>query len=371
MKILIVEPYYTGSHALWAEEYARYSRHNVRIFSMNGKYWKWRMHGGAVTMAQRFLASDFRPHLLLATSMLDLTTFLALIRKIDWEMKTAYYLHENQMTYPWSPKDRDVVNKRDMHYGFINYVSALAADAVFFNSAYHQQSFFDELPRFLKSFPDQNLLSSIQGLSEKSQVLSLGMDLNKFNEYKPAGENKYRARKPLILWNHRWEYDKNPEAFFNALFQLSDKGLDFEVAVLGECFAQEPGIFLKAAEKLSDKIVQFGFVEQFSEYASFLWKADIMPVTSNQDFFGGSVVQGLYCNCCPLLPKRLAYPEHVPYDRHQSFFYDDFDNLVEKLEALILNIEKTGEVNIQPFVTQYDWQNMAPIYDAQFEDLII
>jgi len=53
-------------------------------------------------------------------------------------------------------------------------------------------------------------------------------------------------------------------------------------------------------------------VEDFAEYAKWLWRADILPVTSRQEFFGASVVQALYCNCCALLPDRLAYPEHLP-----------------------------------------------------------
>ena len=62
----------------------------------------------------------------------------------------AVYFHENQMSYPWSPTDRDVAKDRDKHYGFINFTTALAADAVFYNSQYHLESFFKELVKLLK-----------------------------------------------------------------------------------------------------------------------------------------------------------------------------------------------------------------------------
>ncbi|NIN36236.1 MAG: DUF3524 domain-containing protein, partial [Gammaproteobacteria bacterium] len=45
MKICLVEPFCTGSHAAWAEEYAHYSRHDVELLTLSGRYWKWRMHG--------------------------------------------------------------------------------------------------------------------------------------------------------------------------------------------------------------------------------------------------------------------------------------------------------------------------------------
>lgn len=74
MNILILEPYFTGSHADWADGYQKYSRHHIEILSLSGQLWKWRMHGGAVSLAQMFLSQNFSPDLLIATDMLDLTT---------------------------------------------------------------------------------------------------------------------------------------------------------------------------------------------------------------------------------------------------------------------------------------------------------
>jgi len=370
MNIVILEPYFTGSHASWANEYKTYSRHQVTIVSLNGQYWKWRMHGGAVTLAGKFLSGTVHADVLLATDMLDLTTFLALTRQVSASTKTALYFHENQLTYPWSPNDRDIMKQRDMHYGFINYSSALAADAVLFNSHYHLNSFLRKLPRFLKSFPDNNELMTVEQIRQKSSVLHLGMDLKKFDS--PGAQQKKRSGNdpPLILWNHRWEYDKNPEEFFALLYRLDREGYDFEVAVLGECFAQKPEIFLDAREKLKDKIVHFGYVDNFDDYAAWLWKADILPVTSLQDFFGGSVIQALYCNCYPLFPERLSYPEHIPDAFHSLFFYSDFDDLASRLQDLLENIHGVRQENIQRFVTKYDWQTMAPLYDHTFEAML-
>ena len=328
------------------------------------------MHGGAVTLAGQFLSRKLKPDLLLATDMLDLTTFLALTRQETADTKTAIYFHENQLTYPWSESDRDVVNQRDMHYGFINYVSALTADLILFNSHYHLKSFSKELPRFLKSFPDNNELNTVQEILEKSKVIHLGMDLQKFDRLNMTETGRSKTGLPLILWNHRWEYDKNPDEFFTLLYRLDQTGLEFQVAVLGECFAQKPAIFLEAREKLKDKIVQFGFVSNFADYASWLWKADIIPVTSRHDFFGASVVQALYCNCYPLLPKRFSYAEHLPDDMHSQFFYDDFEDLTKRATDLLMNIEAVRQETTQKFVTKYDWQTMADIYDRTLEAVL-
>ncbi|MFQ5901100.1 MAG: DUF3524 domain-containing protein [Thermodesulfobacteriota bacterium] len=368
MKILILEPYFTGSHTAWAEGYVRHSKHDVQILSMSGRYWKWRMHGGAVTLAGKFLESDLNPDLLLATDMLDLTTFLALTRKKTAATPCAVYFHENQLTYPWSPEDRDVIHNRDRHYGFINYTSALSSAAVLFNSRYHMDSFLSALKLFLKNFPDFNEIETVEVIMAKSFVLSLGLDLQKFDTNVPKPEDTVKDdRPPLILWNHRWEYDKNPQDFFRALYLLADCGLNFEVAVLGENFSNQPDEFLNAKKVLGKRIKHFGFVRDMSIYAGWLWKADIVPVTSNQDFFGASLVEAMYCNCFPILPKRLAYPELIPEDLHQKVFYKDFDGLLNLLETTILNIDKIRKQGMRAFVGRFAWDKMAPIYDAEMQ----
>ena len=345
MKILLLEPYYTGSHAAWAEGYAGSSQHQLEILSLPGRFWKWRMHGGAVTLANQFLASDLKPDLILATDMVDLTTFLALTRRETATIPTAIYFHENQLTYPWSPTDRDLAQQRDKHYGFINYTSALAADRVLFNSTYHLESFLGALPQLLKHFPDYNELKTVDQIRAKSEVLPLGLDLARFDQFKPPAQPA--NPKPLLLWGHRWEFDKAPDVFFNALTILSERGFEFELAVLGENFSRKPTVFLEAEKRLAKHIVQFGYADSFADYAGWLWRADIMPVTSNQDFFGASVVEGLYCDCFPLLPKRLAYPYIVPAQYHARCFYQDFDDLLARLSQAITDIEPTRQFSLR------------------------
>lgn len=368
MEIALLEPFFTGSHASWAQEYAAHSRHQINILSLKGRHWKWRMHGGAVTLAREFLAADSRPDLLLATDMLDLTTFLALTRKQAAGIPTAIYFHENQLTYPWSPTDPDPQQQRDAHYGFINYASALAADVVLFNSDYHRQSFLQELPRFLKSFPDQNEIETAQQIIDKSRTLHLGLDLRKFDDYRPEF-GTIADRPPLILWNHRWEYDKNPQEFFQALNILQEQNVDFELAVLGESYRKVPQIFSEAKLRLADQIVHWGYAQNFSDYAAWLWQADILPVTSIHDFFGISVVEAIYCDCFPLLPKRLSYPEHITADYHDRCLYTDFDNLVVRLRGACLNIKFLRQEKLPAMVDHYDWGKMVAIYDDLLQEI--
>jgi len=332
MKIVLIEPFLTGSHQLWAQGFQQFCQHEVRILSLPGRHWKWRMYAGAVELAKIYNTwTDFEPDLLLATDMLDFTTFLAITRKKTAAIPTAIYFHENQITYPWSDTDPDLKLKRDNQYGFINYTSALVADQIFFNSPYHKQSFLE---------------------IQKSKVLPLGVDLKQLEDYK----KERHADIPLLLWNHRWEYDKNPVSFFKALYRLKAEGIPFEVAILGTSYHKVPPIFQEAKKYLAQEIIQFGVVKDFGEYAKWLWKADILPVTNNQDFFGQSVVEAIYCNCFPILPNRLAYPMHIP----EEIFY-------QLLKQAIRDYKGLRSHSYQNFVSHYDWRILA----AQYDDVLV
>lgn len=368
VKILLIEPFYTGSHRSWALDLQKHSAHAIAIMGMSGHYWKWRMHGGAVRLARQFMESDSQPDLILVSDMLDLTTFQALTRSRTAHIPFAVYFHENQLLYPWSLHDRDVIYKRDHHYGFINYTSALAANQVFFNSDYHREGFLAELRHFLKNFPDNNELGTVDQIAAKSKTLYLGVDLKKFDLYRKKATGTTNE-KPLILWNHRWEYDKNPEDFFNLLFKLSDQGLDFEVAVLGESYPSVPEVFSVAQERLGDKIKVWGYQETFEDYASWLCRADILPVTSNQDFFGISIMEAIYCGAYPLLPDRLVYPEHFPEEERSNYIYRDDKDLENRLIALLTDAGAIDVGGLPAYVAKYDWSHCADTYDRAFEQV--
>ena len=55
MKIIYIEPFYSGAHKQWIDSYKQKSAHDIEILTLPGNKWKWRMHGGAITLANKFL----------------------------------------------------------------------------------------------------------------------------------------------------------------------------------------------------------------------------------------------------------------------------------------------------------------------------
>ncbi len=326
------------------------------------------MHGAAITLAEKYRTNGIHYDAILASDMLDLNVFLSCLRTETATTPVAIYFHENQLLYPWSPRDGDNKKGRNLHYAFINYSSALAADRLFFNSDYHRNSFLEALPDFLKQYPDFQNLDTVSELRDKASTLWLGMDLKAFDAYR-CPQRGADSEKPLIIWNHRWEYDKNPIGFFRILYGLVERGIEFDLALLGEGFKEEPPYFKEAKEQLSSRIIHYGKAPLFSDYARFLWEGNISLVTSSQDFFGQSVVESIYCECHPLLPNRLAYPNHLERSQWSQCYYNTEEEALELAAGLI----RSGEWK-QPFrgaksVEQYDWDTQTEIYDAALDQL--
>ncbi len=357
MRILLIEPYYGGSHRAWADGYRRFSRHTIDLLTLPAQFWKWRMQGGAVTLARQFneLAEPY--DLILASDMFNVATFRALTRT---NLPIALYFHENQLTYPQ--------NSRQNHgwrYGFINYVSAMAADAIYFNSQFHLDEFFKTLPNMLKHFGDFNELETVDILRARAHVLPLGLDLRRLDAYRTA----QKLDVPLLVWNHRWEEDKNPRLFVQALDQLAAEGVSFKVAFLGENPRQSQTEFHDAARRLQSHIIHFGHTASLEEYARWLWRADYIISTSYQDFFGGAVAEGIYCRCVPILPRRLNYPALIPSALHNACLYSR-DRLVSLLRRHLSGEMSVDTALTRAHIAQFDWSIMAPHYNDVLQQLV-
>jgi len=291
--------------------------------------------------------------------MVNVPVFLALTRDRLADVPVALYCHENQLTYPVPPGE-----KRDLTYGMINWLSMLSADRVFFNSQYHRSDWFDALPKLLKHFPDYSHLHRIDDVRAKASVLPVGCDLCRLDPVPKLDTDEA----PLILWNQRWEYDKDPETFFQALYALQREGVDFRVAIAGKSYRQTTPEFQAARDRLGDRVVHFGYAEG-EAYDRLLREADVVVSTAIHEFFGVSVVEAVYGGCFPLLPNRLSYPELIPEAFEKRCLYDSFEGLLVHLRWALTNLSEVCSLaeELRTTFARFDWKTMAPVYDRQLE----
>jgi glycosyltransferase involved in cell wall biosynthesis len=370
MKILALEPYHGGSHKAFLDGWCSVSRHQWTTLGLPAHQWKWRMRHAAVTLAEqvdRLAAEGGAWDLLFCSDMLNLAEFRGLVTGDVGSLPAVAYFHENQLTYPVRHED-----ERDLHFAYTNFTTALTATEVWFNSAFHRDSFLEALAVFLGCMPDYSSIGRVEDIRSKSYIHPQGI------QRIPPRRDRLPGS-PVVLWAARWEHDKNPELFFAALDVLQGQGLDFRASVIGEQFSDVPEVFGEARRNLGQRVVRWGYQDSREEYVRALLEADIVVSTANHEFFGVSMVEAIAAGAFPLLPDRLAYPELIKAGgavRPEEFLYDGSQSdLVQKLGALITSaaegtLWRGDSVRIHQAVERFYWDNLAPELDTALERVV-
>lgn len=159
----------------------------------------------------------------------------------------------------------------------------MSADVVLFNSEFNKSSFLSNIGKILKLIPDHRPKGLREQIEVKSQVLYFPM---KFPVKQPSTRDDSCLH---IVWPHRWEFDKGPRDFFDALTQLKECNCNFKVSVLGETFSDNHEIFTQIKENFIDKIAHFGYVKSKEEYFNILRSCHVVISTAKHEFFGVSM----------------------------------------------------------------------------------
>lgn len=372
MKILFLESFYGGSHKEFADGLRAASRHSIDLTTLPARFWKWRVRGAALYFVQKTVEPQNYDGVIVG-GLINLADL-----KAAWGKKCPpilIYLHENQLSYPVLEE-----KERDWHFGFTDFTNALVADKVVFNSCFHKKSFFTCLPAFLRRMPDFKLTGLVCGLAEKSTVIYPGCRLVN-RDTAPSGLGRQKIvcqdkagdrRVPLIIWNHRWEFDKQPELFFKALYRAKEQNLAFRLACLGENSQSQPRAFIKARRCLGKQIVSYGYAADRRDYTSWLKQGDIAVSAAIQENFGVAMVEAAFYGCRPLLPRRLSYPEVFPEAYHDQIFYDRDRDLPDRLITLLRQWPRNRPeplTGLAEAMGRYAWPAVIDRYDRLFDEV--
>ncbi len=361
MRVFLVSGYHTGSHRAWAEGYVATSRHDVHLVTLPGTFWKWRLTGGFVSLAEQVELLAERvgpPEAILTTSMVDVAGLRGMLTALG-PIPVALYMHENQITYPATGRTRV-----EQGHGLVTWTSLLAADAVAFNSEFHRTSLLKALPGFLGSFPDESQGHHQESVTKKSIVLPVGCDLAAFI---PGP----KVEPPLVLWNHRWDDDKDPAAFLDLMQRLAGTGAEFSVALSGERFVDQRSQLADAVAALGDRVVVDGHLTR-DEYGAVVAASALVVSTAVQEFFGISIVEAIHAGAFPVLPDRLVYRERIPEALHSRCLFTSRDHAVRLLADALADPAMRRETTamLRGTTARFDWREVAPTYDAWLESLM-
>lgn len=302
--------------------------------TLPARHWKWRMRSAAVIWALEHANTLAQPFdAIFASSYTPLAELLGLAPALCG-IPSMLYFHENQFSFPQGPTVTASAAQRDLTYGFTQLTSALAATTCVFNSAHNRDSFLSNAQTVLGKMPQPRPADWVSAIAKKSQVLHVPLELPDLpaSAFDPA---KRAPGPPRILWNHRWEHDKQPALFFDALIELAAADTEFELIVTGQKFRRSPPCFEAARQQLDERIRHWGYADSRADYEALLLQSDIAVSTAGHEFFGISMLEAAHFGARPLVPDRLAYPETFPEINRYERPGIDGDTLVQRLAALL------------------------------------
>ena len=234
----------------------------------------------------------------------------------------------------------------------MNLYSAMCADKVVFNTEYNKNSFYEELKILLKKSPDKIMVTCIKELEEKTTTIPVGIESEEFAKVEKIPNT--------LVWNHRWEYDKNPKDFFDACSALDNKGVDFQLIVMGRQFNNRNELFSQAYDGLKHRVLCWGECSP-EDYHKWLAKGHYVISTSIHEFQGMAVLEAALKGCVPIVPDRLSYPEIFSKQYR-------YGNTQEELIAF-LEKELSAHSLAPTDVASFEWSNLTHLYEDLFRSM--
>lgn len=343
--ILLLSAYGAASHRAWADWLtAAHPDFVWQRLELPGRHFRWRIRGNPLSWLEALPAQ--RPDHIIATSMVDLATLRGLHPRLA-DVPSWYYFHENQFAYPVSERQVRSVEPR-----IVQLYGALCADRLLFNSAFNRDSFLEGVAALLRRMPDRVPRDVCGRLKPKCELLPVPVT--------PVAASAERDPR-LVLWNHRWEYDKDPDRFADAMIALAGRGHDFRLALLGGRPRQPPGALARLRARLPDRIVADGRVDT-DTYRGLLGRAGIAISTTRHEFQGLAMLEAASAGARPLVPDALCYPEQYPATHRYP---------PGTLEALVARIEHWWHAGLPPMADVMPWceEMIAPRWRHRLDQI--
>ena len=310
--IWLLSAYHADSHAAWANWLVQhFTDFDWQVRTLPGRHFAWRIRGNPLSWLDEL--PEQPPDLILATSMVDLATLKGLHARLQG-VPCWLYFHENQFAYPTNNRQF-----RSLDPCMVQLYAALAADQLLFNSRFNQDSFLDGVEAMMARLPDHLPAGLRQRLETRSRVLPVPIE-----PMQPGAERDHR----LIVWNHRWEYDKAPERFADALIAAAEGGASFRLALLGKRPRRAPPALERIRTRLGPRIIADGHLPR-ADYDELIGRAGIVISTSIHEFQGLSILEAASAGARPLVPDAMCYPEQYP--AMYRYAQEDPDDLVAHL----------------------------------------
>jgi len=163
----------------------------------------------------------------------------------------------------------------------------------------------------------------------------------------------------VILWNHRWEYDKRPDRFEALLDAVASRDIDFQLALLGPRPSKVPVELSRIRTRYADCIIADGMVPRV-EYEALLRRARVVVSTADHEFQGLSMIEAVSAGAIPVVPDALCYREQYP--DCCRYTPGDVDDAANRMTDALLNGQKVDISRWTTASTRELWRNLMTYF---------
>ncbi|TVP78862.1 MAG: DUF3524 domain-containing protein [Puniceicoccaceae bacterium] len=363
MRLLLLSAYHSASHRYWCEGMmAALPEFDWTLKTQPARHFSWRVRASGWLWAlaeDPDLARDY--DLVIATSLTDVVTLKACCPALH-NTPLWVYFHENQFAHPISQRQW---TSHQRSWQFQSIQNALCADRIDFNTAFNHDTFFTGARQVLKQFPERLPGKPLQGLEKNSGVLPVPLT-ERFAPFRQAPKDRR-----LIVWNHRWEWDKQPQRLLDALAGLVAEGIDFELAMLGSGGGRKAGEFDAYRQLLDHRVRHWGEADE-ATYTAYMRKAGIGVSCALHDFQGLATLEMAQAGATVVVPRRVAYPECLPdahfYQGSETNAAADTAHLKEALKQALSTTAPAPPTAPENLST---WRKLADAYRQRIRQITV
>lgn len=354
MNILLLSAYHSASHRYWCEGLmAAFPEHNWTLRSQPARHFSWRIEASGWLWALSDDAAFQQSYdLIIATSLTQVVTLKAQCPALR-DVPLWLYFHENQFAHPLSNQQQAA---HQTAWQFKSLENAFCADWISFNTHFNRDTFFAGAETLLKKFPEIIPGDPLVKLKQRCDVLAVPLS----ERFSALSEREKDRR--LIVFNHRWEWDKQPERLLNAAIRLQQSGVEFRLAMLGSGGGRDDA-FAKERQLFQDRIVHWGEASE-SDYEYWLGRAGIGVSTALHDFQGLAMLELAQAGATCIVPRRQAYPECLP----EAVFYEGNERhadaeAAELAATLALQLKQRKPQHYRP----QQWSDLQTLYRKKLQ----
>lgn len=305
LEILALEPFYGGPRKAMLDCLIKHSRHHWTLLKLPPRRIERRLAAAAHWFAEQLtLHAVGRVDLLFTSEALNLSDFYRLAPGLVGKPSVVYF-HSNQLPPPDVEEDFAAAAAAAPSI-LANLSTAVAAQELWFNTAYHQQQFIERAGVFIERHSQTFTRNPVAEFAQKSRLMPPPTDV-----YLPQEIIK---RAPVARDKRTFFINLNGadcDLIDQALATLSQRGEEFKLMTLGPDHMLSPPWQRTRVSEISETTV----VEA-------MLKCGLLISAQADPMWDHHLILSMAAGCWPLAPNCGIYPELIKKPLDERCLYD-------------------------------------------------